>query len=543
MNENIKLIFLSFIFLLFLGGCSTEIISEITPDIDDKEESQSILHIRVGSIEEESSVADDRIESLLLVFFSENIGKYYINNIVRAIPTEDKGLFKAYFPRQINNVPTAVTAIANYDGELNASSIEDILKTTTKTPYSKDLILMSSVRYYTEDLKTDCFFTPVYNSNILGDDLKPITIFLERGVAKVTVADGRVSSSYESDLLHNGSKVKITILLTGWDINATDKETFLIKNTGGYSFEEMESQLGKYSENSEWHGNYKQEEIETGVLHWALSPSYALDKYPESGDVEDGDINFLQYNSLSGRFYSDKDPGSVYVNESTRHKSVFGESNSLPAFVVAAQHIVEGYDAKTFYLKDKNLIFEDEYFNMIASLQSAIYYKDSGAKVNAMDLKEILEDKTPDISITGKWVGWNMICPQLSKKTDLKRYCDINGNSLETEDARTTMNRHLYLSCGLFEKFVDGKGVYSLPVRHFKGDERDEYEPETGDYGLVRNNHYFITIKSQSSMGHGIPDENIKITDLPEDKAYLNYPLGVTINVMPWIKVPQSLDF
>lgn len=61
-----------------------------------------------------------------------------------------------------------------------------------------------------------------------------------------------------------------------------------------------------------------------------------------------------------------------------------------------------------------------------------------------------------------------------------------------------------------------------------------------GDYGVVRNHYYIITINSIKNLGKAVndPDEVI----VPNDEDSKSYYVAAKINVLSWKVVKQSVD-
>ena len=87
--------------------------------------------------------------------------------------------------------------------------------------------------------------------------------------------------------------------------------------------------------------------------------------------------------------------------------------------------------------------------------------------------------------------------------------------------------------------YKGGKMWYAIPVEHLGS--KKSADPKTlpleGNYGIVRNNYYKITLGALLSLGHGVfdPDEPI----VPGEKADKWY-LGARVNVNAWNIVTQK---
>ncbi|MCF0174634.1 MAG: Mfa1 fimbrilin C-terminal domain-containing protein [Bacteroidales bacterium] len=97
------------------------------------------------------------------------------------------------------------------------------------------------------------------------------------------------------------------------------------------------------------------------------------------------------------------------------------------------------------------------------------------------------------------------------------------------------------------EVFNEGRMYYSIPIEHNLDPLADpshhwyDKDPRTvvGDYGVVRNHFYSLTIKSVTGLGHGVYDPDVRI--VPSDDVSSFY-LGADIHVLSWQKVSQDVD-
>ncbi len=86
--------------------------------------------------------------------------------------------------------------------------------------------------------------------------------------------------------------------------------------------------------------------------------------------------------------------------------------------------------------------------------------------------------------------------------------------------------------------FKDGLMYYHVPIEHL-GTTTDDTLVE-GQYGIVRNHYYNITITSLENFGRGIADEDEVIVPQPDITYYY---LGANINILSWKHITQGVDF
>ncbi len=86
-----------------------------------------------------------------------------------------------------------------------------------------------------------------------------------------------------------------------------------------------------------------------------------------------------------------------------------------------------------------------------------------------------------------------------------------------------------------------GKMYYAIPIEHYgkATDTSSEKNPLEGNYGVVRNNFYKVSIGTFKSLGHGIDDLNEPIVPGDRKKPYY---LAAKINILSWQVVTQEHD-
>ena len=90
-------------------------------------------------------------------------------------------------------------------------------------------------------------------------------------------------------------------------------------------------------------------------------------------------------------------------------------------------------------------------------------------------------------------------------------------------------------------RYTEGKMYYAIPIEHY-GKAKDS-TPEAnlleGNYGVVRNNFYKVSIGTIKSLGHGIDDVDEPIVPGDRKKPYY---LAAKINILSWQVATQTAD-
>lgn len=122
-------------------------------------------------------------------------------------------------------------------------------------------------------------------------------------------------------------------------------------------------------------------------------------------------------------------------------------------------------------------------------------------------------------------------------------YRNITKDDLENKNK--VLNDRMYSAFGVLERFETGKAYFNVPLKHIWGnltDATNKFDGEKvllGDYGVVRNHIYDLTINSISGLGTGIGDLTQPIVPPTQtDQYYIN----ARLNILKWRVVKQSVD-
>lgn len=180
----------------------------------------------------------------------------------------------------------------------------------------------------------------------------------------------------------------------------------------------------------------------------------------------------------------------------------------------------------------------------------AAHIKDSRYGVSYNDF----ELKYPDKNLAGKKLSEQWRTMVLKKKTsgyNSKIYIydatidEGNGGYRSITDAdMNKVSATLYSSFGVLEKFQTGKAYFNVPLKHIwgAGNTSNEFNAKTvmlGDYGVVRNHIYDLSINKIEGLGTGIGDINQPIVPPTKNDQYY---ISARLRILEWRLVSQSVD-
>lgn len=409
----------------------------------------------------------------------------------------------------------------------------------------------------------------VYRSKAEAEAKPATEIFVERALAKVTVADKTTTTTTTPPITTNPGTLKgdgvktitgptpdvstdVKYTIAGWTLDVTNKSSYLGRNF-----------------NSDWNAITENENgtatrfVGTSALrtdlfrtYWAEDPNYGGASYTYSSDA----FNYLGKGdgNLVNQTLDESTP--LYCMENT-----FDVANQRVQQTTRAIVKVK-FGIGTFYTfnGDNSMLYDET--NMKKRVLDAI--KSSTAIMEKMSTPTQTVTKIEDADIKDLKLGW---VETGTTSTTHEDECDGDGKiyvlSFSVKNAagtwitidNTTFTGKTLVDVLLLREIMmykDGYAYYPVLIKHF-GDDLTPWNKTTADftnpygtastetnkylgrYGVVRNNWYNIEIKSINNVGSAVVP-NASTNDSFDDKPE-NY-ISVRINVLSWAKRNQSVD-
>ena len=414
----------------------------------------------------------------------------------------------------------------------------------------------------------------VYRSKAEAEAKPATEIFVERALAKVTVADktttttppatttpGKLKGDGVKTITSTSPSATPTVspdveyTIEGWTLDVTNKSSYLGRNF-----------------NSAWK-DITANEKGTATRFVGTSPLRTTTDLFRTYWAEDPNYGGASYTFSSGAFnYLGNGDGNL-VNQK------LGETTPLycmeNTFDVANQKVQQTtraivkvkFGIGTFYTfnGDNSMLYDET--NMKKRVLDAI--KSSTAIMEKMSTPTQTVKKIEDADITDLKLGW--VKTGEGTSTTHENECDGDGKiyvlsfsvknaagTWITIDNTTFTGKTLVDVLQLREimMYKDGYAYYPVLIKHF-GDDLTPWNKTTADftnpygttssetnkylgrYGVVRNNWYNIEINSINNVGSAVvpnASKNVSFDDKPE-----NY-ISVRINVLSWAKRNQSVE-
>ena len=358
------------------------------------------------------------------------------------------------------------------------------------------------------------------------------TVYVERGLAKVTLGSGSKSNIDIITGTYNGDNVKIT----GWTLDVTNTKTFPVHVTEGLTTSYADIWKTGVTASTKYGATvarfFDSKLTEFPRVYWGLDPNYK-DDYTSVLECE------AQFNMV-------KDPTTAFKT---------GEDAKNPQYCLEntfdIKHMVQGQTTRVLFsakYTPKNFASNETFYKMGNNSQ---LWKEADViaqiKAKAMEVLGEADADNVEVILTGTDLAKAGI--HLITKANVKH----GGAEIEETEANEINTKLGFKKAsgadpmvGL-STYVKGVSYYIARIKHFNeltpwsaGDEtyNNQNIDWLGRYGVLRNNWYELSVNSVS--GPGYPDiPEVKPTD-PDDENY-KY-INVEVKILDWAKRSQSID-
>ena len=359
----------------------------------------------------------------------------------------------------------------------------------------------------------------IYDSELAAKTGEPAEVYVERGVAKVTVNKGTV------DVADNGTPTKVPFEVTGWAIDNYNPTTYLVRSTDGFD---------------SWMG-YANEKVTANPYRFVGHTEVAAGLYRTYFAK---DVNY------------DTDASTV-LKRATDFKDAYGDKNPQYCFENTF-NVAHQNENQTTLATIKAKLNGGTSFYILSGDQTTLYTEDV--------LKTLVAGKF--ITIEEAWLKANGKAGETITTSDITVSLDktdptavtVTGISVDATKLIDTPAAYPSLAdvkaaVGTITYYENGESYYTIRIKHFgdqltpwaKGQlgvaEGNIYPDGTktaennwlGRYGVLRNNWYDITVEGVKGLGSPI---NPKLTPTTDDE--LESYIAVRINVLSWAKRTQG---
>lgn len=355
------------------------------------------------------------------------------------------------------------------------------------------------------------------------------TVYVERGVAKMTVADpGTKTVKNKATLTDTQSKVTFS----KWALDITNKKTYAVHNIDGLSKDFPAIWTTKRFTGT------------NNRVYWGTDPNYNLAELNTNDAKRKEEFNFITAPSeINKDFTNTTNTNPVYCLENTFNLANMYQGQTTRVIFKA-----------TYTPKDDAgtpLAEQDGTFYTIGNMTTIL---------KEADLKKAVDAAATSV-LSGCTVDYTNLKTEGSHVITLTDIKDPTGKTLVADTVYSGMtgtqivkeiNDKLGLKAGRPEEMVGintylrGVTYYIARVKHFGlltpwssgesyGTDNDKY---LGRYGMLRNNWYELTVGNVYGPGYpGVPPVDPNQPD-DENEKYLS----VSVKILSWAKRSDTVD-
>lgn len=407
-------------------------------------------------------------------------------------------------------------------------------KATNYLKHDKGFFMANAPKYVAGAPETLVEIKNIYASKQQAENSTATTVYVERGLAKVSLASGSENKHFDiKSGNYNGDKVDIT----GWTLDVTNTKTFPVHVTDGLWKDTWKETTTPAATNGATMNRFRDTNptAEFPRVYWGLDPNYS------------NDFTFTSVPACKDEFKMATT--ADFKKDEDAKKPQYCLENTFDI-----DHMVQGQTTRVlFSAKYKpNDIPEGETFYKMGN-SSQLWNADKVVAQITAKAQEVLGETDADkVKVTLNASGNDMT----KAGVHLVEAVNVQHNSVNiSDDGALKINAKLGFkkatptdaAVGL-STFESGVSYYIARVKHF-GDALTPWNPGDktydknnanwlGRYGVLRNNWYELTVKSVS--GPGYPDiPKVNPTD-PDDvnDQYIN----VEVKILDWAKRSQDVD-
>lgn len=434
--------------------------------------------------------------------------------------------------------------LLNNDVDATTKKVKVTLPTASTDTYanwSKDVSKVDAVNY----AKTDGIFmanAPMYNGttkepttlvDINGVYASPeeaqakpaTTIYVERGLAKVTMKDFTAGGYSIGAGTYDGATVKIE----KWQLDVTNKSTYPVHQIGGLS-----SATTGFADIWKTDRFYDQTSTAFKRVYWGVDPNYNKADYQTLENCKTA-FNMITNDKVTGDA-GEANPQYCLENTFDLDNMKQGQTTRV---VFKAVFTPKGFKdtEKTFYKIGNNTDIWKE-----ADLKQQI----KTVALTAMGITKAEEQAKYDVDLTKGTNISGKAGQHLIEAANIT-YSGEAASSKVTDDIVNKINEKLGLSDAAgISTYLNGEAYYIARIKHFNEltpwKAGEAYSTDNGKYlgryGVLRNNWYELSVNSVSGLGY--PDVPEVKPNLPDDEndQYIN----VSVKILDWAKRSQNVN-
>ncbi len=385
-----------------------------------------------------------------------------------------------------------------------------------------DYIFMANAPKYTGTSTEPTTLVPVANicaSREQAEAQPATTVYVERGLAKVTMQKFNADGYNIAAGTYEGGKVEIT----AWQLDVTNKSTFPVHQTDGLmtAWDQIWNTGRFFDATSSMFQR----------VYWGKDPNYSGGALQDLAACKDA-FNMITNDKVVGEAGIEN---PQYCLENTFDLANMMQGQTTRVVFKAVFTPKDFVTGQTFYKIGNTTAIWDA--TKLAQQIKTVAFK--AMKITTADEQAKYDvDLSKGSNISGK-AGLHKITADNITFTG-------EGKSKVTEDVVNAINDKLGLKETGISTYLNGEAYYIARIKHFNemtpwnageayGIENGKY---LGRYGVLRNNWYDLSVNSISGLGYpDVPEVKPNMPD-DENEQYIN----VEVKILDWAKRSQSID-
>ena len=390
-----------------------------------------------------------------------------------------------------------------------------------------DYIFMANAPKYTDTKTEPTTLVPVANicaSREQAEAKAATTVYVERGLAKVTMQNFAADGYAIADGTYKGDKVEIK----AWQLDVTNKSTFPVHQTDGLS-----SASTGFADIWKTDRFYDGSNTAFKRVYWGVDPNYNNSDYQTLANCKTA-FNMITKDKVVG------EAGNAhpqYCLENTFDLDNMKQGQTTRVVFKAVYTPNTFTSGQTFYkIGNNTAIWSEE--NLAQQIKTVA--------VTAMGITDAAEQDKYSVDLS-KGSNISGVAGQHLVEAGNIIYSGEAASSKVKEAVVNAINEKLGLTAKTgISTYLNGEAYYIARIKHF-----NELTPWTagtpyngdnnaflGRYGVLRNNWYDLSVRSISGLGYpDVPEVKPTVPD-DENEQFIN----VEVKILDWAKRSQSID-
>lgn len=513
----------------FDGGSDNEyavkdaqlLIFEKTPTSSSEGDYKFVETVKIGNLEpwnNQNSQGVTRYADITAkldnVALNDSGDKYYALFILN-----NEGQTKVTLP-----TTTPETTYSAWNKANHAKSAADFLKS------DNGFYMANAPKYVAGDEPTTLVpIKGVYSTKAEAQKNPATTVYVERGMAKVTIGSTTFDANKSVTASANYNEDKVTI--TNWTLDVLNQKTFPVHNTVGLNTIWNQTWAGRFFDNTS---------TEFKRVYWGVDPNY--------------DLGLTDIADCKDQFYLVDPSGATYNGETS--SSVTWSTKDQPLYCLEntfdLDNMKQGQTTRVVFKATyiPNVLAsatatEDKTFFMIGN-NPKIWTKTTLQQQIKNKVQELLKSTSVSVTIND---DANLLKAGSHKVTAADITITGTTASLNYNELNTKLG--LDNTDGI-KTYKNGECYYIARIKHFNeltpwpsiSGNRETYGTDAnnsmflGRYGVLRNNWYELTVSKVSAPGYpDVPEVKPETPD-DEDTKFIN----VEVKILDWAKRSQQVE-